>query len=205
MRCDHKRSTSQPAQRYEWMVTYYEYSLKATTVLLFRAGHTHHERARKQSTEHSIADFNFGIKHWQSMAIPNQMWQTTLDATCITKKKLLKNLFNACSTKCTCTEHMFKFFFSRVIWRLSFSIHLHFFFILSSASFYFLYVVRMRLDQNPNQPLAVIIPRVATLLYGIEYPFPAYSSAVVVLVWSDSQPSSKTTASAKISGNFGIH
>ena len=65
--------------------------------------------------------------------------------------------------------------------RLSFSIHLHFFFILSSASFYFLYVVRMRRDQNPNQPLAVIIPRVATLLYGIEYPFPAYS-AVVVLV-----------------------
>ena len=56
------------------------------------------------------------------------------------------------------------------------------FFILSSASFYFLYVVRMRRDQNPNQPLAVIIPRVATLLYGIEYPFPAYSSAVVVLV-----------------------
>ena len=69
----------------------------------------------------------------------------------------------------------------RLLSLLSFSIHLHFFFILSSASFYFLYVVRMRRDQNPNQPLAVIIPRVATLLYGIEYPFPAYS-AVVVLV-----------------------
>ena len=75
-------------------------------------------------------------------------------------------------------------FFSRVRWRLAaylFQSIFTFFFILSSASFYFLYVVRMRRDQNPNQPLAVIIPRVATLLYGIEYPFPAYS-AVVVLV-----------------------